>query len=106
MKSLSPFLCRHAPRKGNTDPLTDEGNQQAHMLGEAVRRSFPHGRYLGIGSQRVRTRETVAAILVGAATSAELLSGKRLPYKTLLSIQDGSRGKAPQPTQRSMSICT
>lgn len=69
MSQLHLFLCRHAPREGSKDQITDVGKQQASALGEALRRSSPKGNVIGMCSQYLRTRETVVAILAGAGCS-------------------------------------
>ena len=66
MNHLPIFLYRHAPREGSTDQITTGGKLQASALGEALRPDLPHGPCLGMCSQLLRTRETVAAILMGA----------------------------------------
>ena len=69
MSKLHLFLCRHAPRDGSDDQITDVGKQKAYALGEALRRSSPTRNFIGMCSERLRTRETVAAIFAGAGLS-------------------------------------
>src|SRR5438094_552541 len=66
MSKLHVFLCRHAPREGSEDHITDIGKQKAHARGQALRRSYPSQTVIGLCSRALRTRETLEAILAGA----------------------------------------
>ena len=69
MSKLHVLLCRHAPREGSEDHITDAGKQKAYALGEALRRAYPRQFFVGMRSRCLRTRETVEAILAGAGWS-------------------------------------
>jgi len=74
MSTLHLFLCRHAPRESTDDAITESGKQQAHAFGEALRRYYPKRTFRGMCSQRLRARQTVAAILAGAGISEALIT--------------------------------
>src|SRR5436190_739808 len=96
MSKLHVLMFRHTPRDRTSDHITDVGKQKAHMLGEALHRCYPERNFIGMCSERLRTRETVEAILAGAG-----LSG--VPIIQSAALQNGEfdpgwvQGEIPSP---------